>query len=107
MDKDSFIQTYCRWVSGIDNGENLSLKEKSNKDCIFWDSQCTVYNARPLQCITFPFWESVVSSSVNWRIAASGCPGINSGIMHTAKEIEGFLESRNEQPVIKRTGRQF
>jgi len=106
MERNSFIKTYCRWVSGVNNSENLSLKEKSNKDCIFWKSQCTVYNARPLQCIAFPFWDSIVSSSVGWQIASSGCPGINSGILHTAQEIDGFLKLREEQPVINRTGRQ-
>ena len=104
MNRDSFIKTYCRWVSGFNDGEVLSLKEKSNNDCIFWDSSCTVYAARPLQCVTFPFWESVVSCEQSWKIAASGCPGMNSGVTHTAKEIGQYLELRAQKPAIKRAG---
>ncbi len=42
----------------------FSIKEKKlakdNYACIFFDTkqkQCSVYNARPRQCKTFPFWD--------------------------------------------------
>src|SRR5690242_4772461 len=37
-----------------------SLREKANGDCIFYDKSvgCTIYEARPGQCRTWPFWES-------------------------------------------------
>ncbi|MEA3353339.1 MAG: YkgJ family cysteine cluster protein [Campylobacterota bacterium] len=45
-------------------GYRYSLKEKkigdNNYACIFFDlekKQCSVYEARPNQCRTFPFWE--------------------------------------------------
>lgn len=45
-------------------GYKYSLKEKrigeNNYACIFFDlekKQCSVYEARPNQCRTFPFWE--------------------------------------------------
>jgi Fe-S-cluster containining protein len=102
MDKKSFINTYCRWVIDWQGNEVLSLKEKSNKDCIFWDALCTVYKARPLQCITFPFWESVVSSKQSWEVAGSGCPGIDKGTLHSAESIKNCLKMRSEQPIINR-----
>jgi len=45
-------------------GYRYSIKEKiigeKNYACVFFDldkKQCSVYNARPNQCRTFPFWE--------------------------------------------------
>lgn len=35
--------------------------DEDNHACIFFDNnikQCTVYSVRPLQCRTFPFWET-------------------------------------------------
>src|SRR6478752_4618903 len=44
-------------------GIRKSLIEFANGDCVFFDAQarkCTVYNARPRQCRTWPFWQSNV-----------------------------------------------
>ena len=96
IDKKSFINKYCRWCSD----DSLSLKEKPNKDCIFWDGSCTVYETRPLQCRTFPFWKSIIASQKNWEAAAGECPGMNSGKLHSAKEIEKHIELRTQEQVI-------
>jgi len=101
MDRNSFVKTYCRWVTDFDGKEALSLKEKSNKDCILWDSGCTVYVSRPLQCRTFPFWETILSSQKAWKAAASECPGINSGALHSKESINEYLKMRASEPVIR------
>lgn len=55
---DEFGKKYCKAV-----GRKISLIEKPYKDgfaCIFFDEinkNCSVYEARPTQCKTFPFWE--------------------------------------------------
>ena len=93
-DRDSFIGLYCRWVDNWKGNKILSLKEKSNKDCIFWESikGCIVYEARPLQCKLFPFWESILFSIDNWKMASSGCPGMNSGKHYSKEEIDTLLK---------------
>jgi Fe-S-cluster containining protein len=106
MDNDGFLSAYCRWVERGQGVELLSLKEKQNYDCIFWNSGCTVYQSRPLQCRTFPFWESVLCSAKTWEAAAGSCPGINSGSLRSYEEIKGCLQSREEELAIKRRGRQ-
>jgi len=100
MDKDRFVMSYCRWVTGMQGTESLSLKEKSNMDCVFWDSGCSVYNVRPLQCSSFPFWPSILSSPESWKIAATACPGINTGGLHTQEAIDRCVKLRGSQPVI-------
>jgi len=80
--------------------ESLSLKEKSNKDCVFWDRGCSVYEVRPMQCSAFPFWESILASSGSWEIAAASCPGMNNGELHTENEIEQYIKLRSTEPII-------
>jgi Fe-S-cluster containining protein len=102
MNEMTVITTYCRWVNNHKGGELLSLKEKSNYDCIFWDSSCSVYESRPLQCRTFPFWDNILSSEYSWKTAASGCPGMNSGELHEKYEIENCLKIRSDEPVLEK-----
>ena len=85
-----FRQVYTREV-----GENeLSLKEKSNHDCIFFqkDKGCTVYEHRPRQCRAWPFWHHVVSSPERWAEESKHCPGMNQGPLHSAEEIRRISE---------------
>lgn len=57
MDEDNFRKTYL-----FKNGYKWSIKERKMQDsyeCAFYDAStngCSVYDARPLQCRTFPFW---------------------------------------------------
>jgi Fe-S-cluster containining protein len=72
----------------------LSLKERSNGDCIFYDAvsgRCSIYPVRPLQCRLFPFWPALLASEEAWNAAAVLCPGMNRGDCHTAEEIRGLL----------------
>lgn len=102
MSYAQFIAVWCRWVPFNRDSERLALKEKSNFDCIFWNTGCTVYHARPLQCSTFPFWDSVVCSPEAWEAAGRGCPGINAGDAHESSEIEHFLRLLEEELIIER-----
>ena len=46
-------------------GRQTSLVEYSDGDCIFLDAKsrtCTVYESRPVQCRTWPFWKSNVDT---------------------------------------------
>lgn len=58
LEIQEFVNTYL-----FKKMYKYSIKEKRNgKDyeCIFYDSSkngCTIYEARPSQCKTFPFWD--------------------------------------------------
>lgn len=67
----------------------LSLREKANGDCVFWDrdSGCTVYPVRPPQCRTWPFWESNVRTPEDWARTCQVCPGSGQGERIPAEEI--------------------
>ncbi len=67
----------------------ISLREKRNRDCVFFDRDqgCTVYQQRPRQCRTWPFWGGVVATEDRWAEEAEDCPGMNRGKLHDATHI--------------------
>jgi Fe-S-cluster containining protein len=98
MDGEAFLSEYCRIVPS--SVPIYSLREKPNYDCILWDGGCRAYGARPVQCRTYPFWESVVKSADSWNDEASHCPGIGKGRARSADEVRALiLERRREDPV--------
>jgi Fe-S-cluster containining protein len=91
MDRATFIATYARrvWRNGA---QHVSLKDKPNHDCIFWAKGvgCTVYEDRPRQCRTWPFWRANLHTRDDWEDAARGCPGMNRGAVRTATDISAI-----------------
>ncbi|MDR2760152.1 MAG: YkgJ family cysteine cluster protein [Spirochaetaceae bacterium] len=102
MDYSEFIEVYCRWVPQGGGPDRLSLKEKSNYDCVFWKDGCSVYKGRPLQCRNFPFWYSILASFETWKIAAESCPGIGKGNHHNMDYIESCLAQGRAESIITR-----
>lgn len=85
LEPREFRAAYTRKLRG---GER-SLREKRNRDCIFYhrSSGCSVYQDRPRQCRTWPFWRSVVHSEERWDEEARSCPGMNRGTLRSASEV--------------------
>jgi Fe-S-cluster containining protein len=100
-ERQEFLRTWCRQVAfGV--ARRVSLKEKQNLDCIFWENGgCSVYDARPLQCRSFPFWSACVSSSEEWGHHARQCPGMGKGVFHPRSEIEYWLERRLKEGFLE------
>jgi len=48
---------------------------------------CTVYEDRPRQCRTWPFWRSNLGSQESWSDAAASCTGMDHGSHHEPDEI--------------------
>jgi uncharacterized protein len=89
---DEFIRDYTR-----DTVFGRSLKERPSPaglDCIFLDRQsipgkavCGVYEDRPEQCRTWPFWPSVIASRRTWEHAKRTCPGIDQGPLIPPEQV--------------------
>lgn len=74
---DAFKKQYTR---RLQKGYALTERknEKGEYDCVFLKGKlCTVYQARPIQCRTFPWWEENLKSKECWDYAANDCEGIN------------------------------
>ena len=65
----------------------LTLKERDDGSCVFYENGCAVYDARPKQCRTWPFWHSNLRREKSWQEAADLCAGIGSGILYSQDEI--------------------
>ena len=100
MTRDEFLEKYCVKVD-IGGTFRISLIEEENFDCIFWrDGGCAVYDARPLQCRSYPFWAPYLESKEDWDCLASSCPGVNKGALHSREEIEEWLARRKMEKLI-------
>lgn len=73
LSTDQFSKKYVRVAEG-----KYSLKEtQPNNDCVFLkDKKCSIYEVRPIQCRTFPFWTTLLKSKADWENAAKSCEGI-------------------------------
>lgn len=97
MTPEAFEKAYVRRV-----GERTSLKERANGDCVMLENRkCSVYDAKPTACSTFPFWKDVVSSPEAWADTAERCPGMNHGDVYDAAEI-GTLLSGVPGPLLEK-----
>jgi Fe-S-cluster containining protein len=96
-----FLRQYCRKIA-FGAIQRISLTEKPNLDCVFWkEGGCSVYEARPLQCRSFPFWSSCLSSRKEWEQTSRHCPGIGKGRLHDLEEIEGWLRMRAQEGFVE------
>ncbi|NLW51644.1 MAG: YkgJ family cysteine cluster protein [Candidatus Brocadiaceae bacterium] len=84
-----FAARYCRRVWW-----RVSLKERANGDCVFLTPQgCSVYQERPEQCRSFPFWHDLLASPTAWKVACKRCPGMGTGRLYPVQEIHRIRDS--------------
>ena len=85
-DVDKFEDKYVRKI-----GVRKSLVEFPNGDCVFFDNgtrKCAVYDYRPRQCRTWPFWDSNLRSPETWAETCESCPGSGTGKLYALEAIE-------------------
>ena len=74
LDVNDFVSKYL-----FKKGYKYSIKELKYNDsyeCVFYDREnngCGIYDARPLQCRTFPFWDYYKNRVDELKME---CPGI-------------------------------
>jgi Fe-S-cluster containining protein len=86
MEVERFEREYVRKI-----GVRKSLKEYRNGDCYLFDGttrKCTVYESRPRQCRTWPFWDSNIRTPEAWAATCEVCPGSGAGKLYQLEEIE-------------------
>jgi Fe-S-cluster containining protein len=70
-----------------------ALQNRDSGDCIFLNGKtCSVYEARPVQCRSFPWWNSNLRDPESWQEAAKDCEGIE----HPAGQVFSFAEIREQ-----------
>ena len=86
-----FTARYCHKTDGF-----WALADNpAGGDCIFLkNKRCSVYEGRPTQCRTWPFWPEVLNARSWKKNVASFCPGVGKGRTHTLAEIEAQLKAQ-------------
>lgn len=86
-----FTRKYCETTDGF-----YHLKEfQARGECLFLkDRACTVYEGRPTQCRTWPFWPENMGAK-SWDLeVASYCPGAGKGELISAETIQAALDAQ-------------
>ena len=78
-----------RAMHTFDTPRGRSNRERDNGDCIYYKhgEGCTVYEARPRQCRSWPFWESNLTTPKAWDATVAACPGAGTGSLISEDEI--------------------
>lgn len=93
MSVDAFENKFVR-----DLAAGKSLLEYPDGDCILLDPEtrkCTVYGARPIQCRTWPFWDSTIKKKKDWKGTCEVCPGAGQGKLYTFEQIEAARKEKS------------
>lgn len=77
----------AKYTHMLEEGLSLTeIKTRFGHDCVFLDREkipgkavCGVYEDRPAQCRTWPFWPSNLAHRRDWEHAKRKCPGIDKG----------------------------
>lgn len=85
----------CTHESGLPGERSLNeVETEFGLDCVFLDrttvpgkAVCGIYEVRPLQCRTFPWWPEHLSSARAWQRLGRTCEGVGRGGMVSASEI--------------------
>ena len=85
MSVAEFRRRFARRHRGHWTLEEQPDKAGKGYDCVFLrrDSEgralCSIYEVRPTQCRTWPFWKENLRSERSWNRAANTCPGMKAG----------------------------
>lgn len=65
-------------------------------DCVYLKgNKCTIYDHRPKQCRTFPWWPQNILNEDAWKRTARGCEGIHDGAPLVSHEtIQNQLDTQ-------------
>ncbi len=84
----TFTRRYCQW-----DGDHWHLNDP-DKNCGFLEGKrCTVYEGRPTQCRTWPFWPENMNAKTWRRDVAAFCPGVGKGPLVSATAIAALLKT--------------
>jgi Fe-S-cluster containining protein len=83
-----FTRRYCR------KEHDEFLLDDPGPECMFLDGRrCSVYDARPTQCRTWPFWPENMQPR-SWANVAAFCPGVGKGDVVPAETIVTLLRQQ-------------
>lgn len=75
LEKEQFLKTYT--IKFYDKIALANIKVNGEYVCCFLDKEglCEIYTKRPMQCKTFPFWDSM--KELSFEELRKFCPAIH------------------------------
>lgn len=72
-----------------------------SEPCVFLTEKgCEIYEVRPVQCRTYPFWPENMASMDEWEKQEAMCPGIGVGRLYSVDEITDIMAEVSYGPFI-------
>lgn len=87
MTVKEFTKEYCEKDDGI-----WKIRDFTAACRFLKDNRCSVYEARPTQCRTWPFWPETLQARAWNKEVAAYCPGVGKGRVWTEAEIREQME---------------
>ena len=92
MPTSVFTKKHCQKTEGV-----YHLADGVEGRCLFLEGkQCGVYEGRPTQCRTWPFWPEVMNAKTWKKEVKAFCPGVGKGRTWTKEEIEQNLKLQEQ-----------
>lgn len=83
----------------MEKHKNELVFKNDGDNCIFYgENGCTIYEARPTQCRTYPFWKANLRSKYRWKITEEECEGIGRGKHFSYDEIQAIKGQTSQTP---------
>ncbi|MBN1408373.1 MAG: YkgJ family cysteine cluster protein [Calditrichaceae bacterium] len=89
ISEDEFLQYFTRIID-----DQICLVNGEDEHCVFLENhKCNIYEVKPLQCRTYPFWPENLKSKSRWQLTCNECPGVGKGRVYSVEEIEKILKT--------------
>lgn len=72
------------------------LKDSLQSCRFLKNKKCSVYQARPTQCRTWPFWSDNFNAKTWKKEIINLCPGIGKGKLYSKDEVEQIIKEQDE-----------
>lgn len=96
----AFTRKHCDQSHGA-----FHLKEDPKRpECMFLkNNRCSVYEGRPTQCRTWPFWPEVMNAKAWKKEVGQFCPGVGKGPKVPVEKIrQQMMEQKQSEDAIIR-----
>ncbi len=91
LETNLFLQLFT-----IETEGQLILRDGENEHCVFLEEGvCMIYEVRPRQCRTYPFWPENMKTKAHWNLTKTICPGIGQGRLFSKEEIAAILNGKD------------
>lgn len=87
LSTSEFTRKYCKNTDG-----HFHLRDFKGPCQFLQGKACSIYEARPDQCRTWPFWPENMNARTWNTEVKTFCPGVGKGRLYSAEEIQELLK---------------